>query len=75
LFKYRHGIFNTTRCAEGFSAADEFRIVQTRPKQVEGPKDFLTDPPNEYFRVPLDRSFYLLRQIGDYQVFRRTHAT
>ena len=29
LFKYRHGILNANHCAEGISAADEYRIVQT----------------------------------------------
>ena len=29
LFRFLHGLTNTDTCAEGFSAADEFRIVQT----------------------------------------------
>ena len=31
LFKYKHGIENQDRCAEGVSRDDDYRIVQTRP--------------------------------------------
>jgi hypothetical protein len=71
LFKYRHGLLNTDRCAEGVSSDDEYRIVQTRPKQLDSPKDFFNEPPEEYFEVPLHDSFQLMRQFGDYQVFKR----
>jgi hypothetical protein len=30
IFKHQHDISNTTRCAEGVSPDDEYRIVQTR---------------------------------------------
>jgi hypothetical protein len=63
-FKYRHGIANTNGCAEGLSPSDEYRIVQPQPKS--GPEE-----PREYFDVPLDGNFQLLRQFGPYQVFRR----
>jgi hypothetical protein len=62
--KYRHGIANTNGCAEGLSPYDEYRIVQTQPKSG-------SDEPREYFDVPLDRRFQLLRQFGPYQVLRR----
>ena len=29
LFKYRHGVANLNRCAEGVSPGDEYRVVQT----------------------------------------------
>jgi hypothetical protein len=71
LLKHRHGLLNTDRCAEGVSSDDEYRIVQIRPKQPDEPKDFFNDPPEEYFNVPLHGTFQLLRQFGDYQVFKR----
>ena len=71
LFKYRHGILNSDHCAEGVSSNDEYRIVQTRPKQPDLPKDFFNEPPEEYFEIPLHGNFQLLRQFGDYQVFKR----
>lgn len=65
LFKDRHGVSNTNRCAEGVSPDDEFRIVQTRPTWK--------DPAGKgYFNISLDRSFILLRQFGPYQVFTRS---
>jgi hypothetical protein len=73
LFKYRHRVLNTTRCAEGFSPSDEYRIVQTRQKQVDSPKDFLNEPAQQYFQVPLD-DFRVVRHFGGYQVFRRSDS-
>jgi hypothetical protein len=64
LFKQRHGIANTDQCAEGVSPVDEYRIVQTRPKSHEGST-------RDYFEVPLDKSFRLLRSFDLYQVFKR----
>jgi hypothetical protein len=72
LFKYRHGILNSDQCAEGVSADDEYRIVQTRPKQREGHKDWFNEPPEEFFEMPRQNGFRLLRQIGDYQVLKRS---
>jgi hypothetical protein len=65
LLTYRHGIANTNQCAEGISATDEYRIVQTRPKR--GPEE-----PRQYFDVPLDDRFRLLRRFSMYEVFKRT---
>lgn len=62
LFKYQHGISNTTRCAEGVSPDDEYRIVQTR---AEGP----WAANRHYFDVPLDESFRRLRRFDVYEVF------
>ena len=66
ILKYRHGISNTNRCAEGVSPNDEFRILQTRPSWTTGQARGLG-----YFDVSLDRKFHLLQQFGSYQVFKR----
>jgi|GEM_PF-1781851 len=65
FFKYRHGISNTNRCAEGFSPNDEFRIVQTRSSWTTAQGGL------GYFDVSLDRKFHLLQQFGSYQLFKR----
>ncbi len=65
LFKYGHGIENTDRCAEGVSPGDDYRIVQTRPKNQE-------EPPMNYFKVPLENRFKLVREIGTYRIFKAT---
>ena len=62
LFKYKHGIENQDRCAEGVSRDDDYRIVQTRPLNQQ-------DPPINYFRIPENR-FKLVRQIGTYRIFK-----
>jgi hypothetical protein len=64
LFKFRHGIANTDRCAEGVSSHDEYRIVQTRPKSGE-------EQPRHYFQVPQDTRFRLIQSFDLYQVFKR----
>jgi hypothetical protein len=71
LFKYRHGILNSDQCAEGVSSKDEYRIVQTRPRQVL-PQDFFNERAEEYVDIQLDGSFQLVRQFGRYQIFKRT---
>jgi len=68
VLKYRHGISNTETCAEGLSPLDEYRVVQTRPKDEVW-------SPREYFDVPLERNFHLLREIEPYQIFRRQQVT
>jgi hypothetical protein len=64
LFKYRHGISNINQCAEGISPSDEYRIVQTRPKQPDW-------HPRNYFDVAMGSNFRLVRQFDLYQVFKR----
>jgi hypothetical protein len=64
LLKYRHGIVNTDRCAEGVLPTDEYRIVQMRPKRGEA-------EPRQYFDLPPDDRFRLLRRFGLYEVFKR----
>jgi hypothetical protein len=64
LFRHRRGITNTNACAEGFSPRDQYRIVRTAPEEGDsGPRD--------YFNVPLDGGFRLVREFGPYQVFER----
>jgi hypothetical protein len=63
LFRYRRGIKNTDTCAEGFSPADQYRIVRTTPLPE-------SDAPTSHFAVPLDR-FRLLQRFGPYAVYRR----
>jgi hypothetical protein len=67
LFKYRHGIENADTCAEGVSPQDDYRIVQTRPKDGE-------DEPRNYFDLPLDNRFRFVRQVGTYQIFKATQT-
>ncbi len=65
LFDLAHGISNLDQCAEGFSPADEYRIVEIVPKPVEG-------APSEYFLVDMGSEFSLLGRFGSYQVYKRT---
>jgi hypothetical protein len=65
LFNYRHGIENTGTCAEGVSPRDDYRIVETRPQSVDG-------APMNYFEVPLENRFKLVREIGRYRVLKAT---
>jgi hypothetical protein len=64
LLRYRHGIVNADQCAEGVSASDEYRIVQVRPKRG-------ADEPKQYFDVPRDDGFRLLRRFTLYEVYKR----
>jgi hypothetical protein len=67
LFRYQHGIENTDRCAEGVSPGDDYRIVQTHPIQEPG-------APINYFKVPRENRFKLVREIGQYRIFKATKA-
>jgi hypothetical protein len=64
LFKARHGILNTDRCAEGFSSDDEYRIVQT--KAGEGP-----DASRDHFDIPSDPRFEIVQEFESHRVLRR----
>jgi hypothetical protein len=68
LFKYQHGIENTDRCAEGVSPGDDYRIVQTRPMKVQ-------EAPINYFKVPLENRFKLVREIGTYRILKATQGS
>ena len=63
FFWYRHGIVNTDRCAEGFAANDEYRIVQLKPKSPDW-------APRNYFDAPADQNLYVLGQLESYQVLK-----
>jgi hypothetical protein len=63
LLRYRQGIANTDRCAEGISSSDEYRIVRVKPR----PEAWA---PRAFFEVPLD-GFRLVRAIGPYRVYER----
>ena len=71
--KYRYGISNNDQCAEGFSADDEYRIVEAR-RTLYQPEDYFSIEPDEYFDVPVDPGFRPLQQFGNYQVFKRVDA-
>jgi hypothetical protein len=64
MLKYRHGIVNLDRCAEGVSPDDEYRIVQISPfeDEIPGASNFLD--------VLHDSKFKLMGQFGVYQVFK-----
>ncbi len=64
LFKYPYHITNTDQCAEGLSPSDEYRVVQTKPKNEAW-------APRMYFDVPINSNFRLVSQFGPYQVFKR----
>ena len=84
FLKYRHGISNVSQCAEGISPTDEYRIVEVAPNEVEaGDRPVSWDPLggevkthslDEYFNVPLDPEFVLVRQFGAFRVYRRMGA-
>jgi hypothetical protein len=74
VFKFGYGISNTNRCAEGVSSRDEYRIIQTRPKQSGKPGDFFDGTGLEYFEIPSDGSFRSVAEFGNYQVLRRIDA-
>jgi hypothetical protein len=73
LFRFLHGISNTDSCAEGFSAADEFRIAQSRPTSTfKHPFNFLPGyEPDNYFDVPPDEHFTFVQRFGPYLVLKR----
>ena len=64
LFKYRHGIVNTNRCAEGVSSEDKYRVVQTSTNATD-------EAARQYIDIPRDDGFYLSQHVGAYQVFQR----
>ena len=71
LFRFLHGLTNTDSCAEGFSAADEFRIVQTKPTStLRMPFNFGLEP-DAYFYMPPNQDFTVIKQLGPYLVLKR----
>jgi hypothetical protein len=67
LFKDLHGVSNTNGCPEGVASDDEYRIVSDVGQS--GP---FSDRPDQYFLIPPDRRFHLLRKFGDYEVYTRS---
>jgi hypothetical protein len=65
FFRYRYGIVNTTRCAEGTSPQDTYRIVQTR---------VLFSEFSDHIDIPLDSSFKLLQKFDSYRVLQSASA-
>ena len=64
LFKYRHGITNTDRCAEGFSPDDEYRIAQP----INGAVAELND---DRFEIPHDPRMQMVHSFKSYRVLQR----
>ncbi len=65
LFKYRHGIINTDRCAEGFSSGDEYRIVQPSDGAVAELKA------DDRFDIPYDPRMQMVHSFKSYQLLQR----
>ncbi len=65
LFKYRHGITNTDRCAEGFSPGDEYRIVQPSNDAVSELKA------DDRFDIPHDPRMQMVHSFNSYQLLQR----
>jgi hypothetical protein len=63
LFKYRHGISNVNRCAEGVQPDDAYRIVQVGVGANLGRTDRIDSPRNAPFEM--------MGQFGAYQLLRR----
>jgi Dolichyl-phosphate-mannose-protein mannosyltransferase len=63
LFKYRHGISNVNRCAEGVQPDDAYRIVQVATGDNIGRTDRIESRRNGPFEMT--------GQFGAYQVLRR----
>jgi hypothetical protein len=60
-------ILNSNHCAEGVSPKDEFHIVRTT-------RHWVNSAAKGYFEISRDRSFRLLQQFGQYQVFERADS-
>jgi hypothetical protein len=58
FFKYRYGIVNTSRCAEGVSSQDRYRIQQGRVLKSEE---------SQRLDIPPDDRFYTLKKLDVFQ--------
>src|SRR5688572_9378552 len=74
ISKHRYGISNTDQCAEGISPTDEFRILELRAA-TPASDDYFSEQPNEYFDISPDPRFRLIRQFGNYQVYKRVETS
>ena len=64
LFKHRHGITNTDRCAEGFSPDDEYRIARPSNGAVAKLND-------DRFDIPHDPRMQMVHSFNSYQLLQR----
>ena len=72
LFRFIHGIHNNTRCAEGTSPADEYRIVQTdRSSALRYPFNFDDGLPRYLFVRHSGERFQTINRLGPYLVRKR----
>ena len=74
FLKHRYGISNTDQCAEGISPTDEYRILELRAA-TPASDDYFSEQPNEYFDISPDPRFRLIRQFGNYQVYKRVETS
>ena len=65
LFKYRHGVINTDKCAEGFSPDDEYRIARSNNGAVTEHNYFYR------FEIPHDPTFQMVHSFKSYRVLQR----
>jgi hypothetical protein len=64
LLKYRHGVANLNRCAEGVSPGDEYRVVQTVARD--------NDPRNRNRIVStVAGTYHVTDRVGAYEIVRR----
>jgi hypothetical protein len=63
FFKYRYGIVNTNRCAEGVSAQDTFRIRQSKRLPYED---------HQHLDIPQDDKFHVLEKLDAFQLVQRS---
>jgi len=69
LFRFPYGICNKTRCAEGNSPNDEYRIVQTGPSSALGyPFHFVDGLRRKIFDLPAEEKFETIKRFGPYLV-------
>jgi Dolichyl-phosphate-mannose-protein mannosyltransferase len=63
FFKYRYGIVNTSRCAEGVSSQDSYRIKQSRVLKFEE---------HQHLDIPQDDRFHALKKLDEFQLLQRS---
>jgi hypothetical protein len=65
LLRYRHGITNRDHCAEGFSASDQYRVVQSSSRATvpEG---------RNHIETSRDASFQMADGVGAYEIFQHS---
>ncbi len=72
LFRFPYGIRNKTSCAEGASADDDYRIVQTGPSPaLRYPFNYFDRLPRTRFGLPAEDDFETVKRFGPYLVQAR----